>query len=57
MSKLLILITASIAGVPYMRLPGRSRILLPLSEDGIYRRKFTGANMNLCYGLAWRWPQ
>jgi hypothetical protein len=44
------------AGVPYMRLPGRSRILLPLSDDGIYRKKFTGANINLCYGLAWRWP-
>jgi hypothetical protein len=44
------------AGVPFMQLPGRSRQLLPLSEDGIYRKRFSGANINLCYGLAFRWP-
>lgn len=44
------------AAVPYMQLPGRSRMLQPLSDDGIYRKRFTGANINLCYGLAFRWP-
>jgi hypothetical protein len=44
------------AGVPFMQLPGRSRILLPLSDDGIYRKRFTEANIHLCYGLAFRWP-
>jgi hypothetical protein len=39
-----------------MQLPGRSRQLLPLSDDGIYRKRFTEANIHLCYGLAFRWP-
>jgi hypothetical protein len=42
-------------GVPSMRMPGKPQILLPLSNDGIYRKRFTGTNINLCYGLAWRW--
>jgi hypothetical protein len=44
------------AGVSYMQMPGRFRILLPLSEDGIYRKRFSNTNINLCYGLAFHWP-